>query len=677
MYRRLSAVADFYCRLSISAVVLLHAAGAGAAAVEYDITVRIDPVARSIEGRSVITASARGPLTLALARRFEVTRVLADGTPLGAGSAEAGALRTWRLAGGRGASRRIEIDWRGTLAPLEASLDHRQVLLAGDPVSGAEGTFLPDSSGWYPRVSGALARYRVALELPQGSRGLVAGRLVEESESEGRYRARFEFPFPAEGIDLMAGPYRVESRTMRGAGGRPIALRTYFHPQVAELASAYLDSVAGYIELYESWIGEYPFTEFSVVSSPTPTGFGMPTLTYLGVEVLRLPFIRATSLGHEVLHNWWGNGVYPDYARGNWSEGLTTFMADYAYQEREGADAAREMRLAWLRDFAALPPAQDAPLAAFTSRTHGASQIVGYNKAAMVFLMLRDLIGREAFDRGIREFWREQRFRVASWADLRRALEVASGQNLRVFFEQWLKRTGAPSVRIAEAAHARSGAGFRVTVTLAQPEPAYRLRVPIAVRTEAGEEIRELDLERGRQRFTLEVRSRPLEVALDPKLRLFRRLAPDEAPPILREVMVDRTTVTVLLPQEGEARAAAKALAARLHDHTPKTVSSSDRLPAAPALVIGLHDDVDAWLERHGLPARPGAVRGKGSAQAWTASRPDGATIAAVSARDGASLAALVRPLPHYGRQSYVIFEGAKAIERGTWPARVQAVKLD
>ena len=82
----------------------------------------------------------------------------------------------------------------------------------------------------------------------------------------------------------------------------------------------------------------------------------MPTLTYLGIDVLRLPFIRATSLGHEVLHNWWGNGVYPDWQSGNWSEGLTTFLADYAYKEEESEAAAREMRIGWLRDYAAVPP---------------------------------------------------------------------------------------------------------------------------------------------------------------------------------------------------------------------------------------------------------------------------------------------------------------------------------
>ena len=153
-------------------------------------------------------------------------------------------------------------------------------------------------------------------------------------------------------------------------------------------------------------------------------------------------------LGHEVLHNWWGNGVYPDYAHGNWSEGLTTFMADYAYKEDDSADAARAMRLEWLRDFAAVPPGQDRPLAEFTSRTHGTSQIVGYGKAAMAFLMLRDLIGADAFDAGIRRFWRDRQFKLASWNDLQNAFAAEAKRDLSAFFTQWLTRAGAPRIVI-------------------------------------------------------------------------------------------------------------------------------------------------------------------------------------------------------------------------------------
>ena len=644
--------------------------------VRYDISVHIDPVERTLRGRSVITANTREELTLVIGRRFEVLKARVDDEQIGS-SATVGAMRAWRIPGEEKLPRRIEIEWRGELSPLDTSLDHRQTLGQNQPVSGESGTFLPDSSGWYPYLAGELASYDLSMELPSGQRGLVAGRLMEESESPQGYRARFEFPAPTGGIDLMAGPYIIETRTIRSAGGKPIVLRTYFHREVADLAGEYLDSVKGYIDLYESWIGAYPFTEFSIVSSPTPTGFGMPTLTYLGLEVLRLPFIRATSLGHEVLHNWWGNGVYPDYAKGNWSEGLTTFMADYAYKERENDAAAREMRQGWLRDFAALSPSQYAPLTSFTSRTHGASQIVGYNKAAMVFLMLRDLLGREIFDRALQTFWREQRFRVASWEDLQRAFETASGRNLHVFFDQWLTRPGAPSVRLTEAVRVKAEEGsHRVSVTLEQPEPAYRLSVPIAIRTQQGEEIHAVDLANTRQVFSVETGAPALEVILDPDLRLFRHLMPQEATPILRQVMVNKTTVTVLLPESGPARDAADALATKLQHRAPKLTPVTDNIPATPTLVIGLQDQVDAWLARNEL-RRPEAMKGKGSAQAWTTRLSDGTTLAVVSARDIESLTALIRPLPHYGRQSYVVFEGTKAVSRGTWPTHPQTVKLD
>ena len=44
----------------------------------------------------------------------------------------------------------------------------------------------------------------------------------------------------------------------------------------------------------------------------------MASLTLLGPRVIRLPFIFKSSYPHEILHNWWGNGVYVDYASGNW-----------------------------------------------------------------------------------------------------------------------------------------------------------------------------------------------------------------------------------------------------------------------------------------------------------------------------------------------------------------------
>ncbi|MCX7893739.1 MAG: M1 family aminopeptidase [Burkholderiales bacterium] len=655
----------------------LALAGAAPAAgpvapVAHDIAVRIDPATRALSAEDRI-ALAPGPArVVTLDDRYRDAALVVDGKPAPAPARERGLL-VWRLPASERA-RVIEARWSGTLDPLDVKLDHRQALTAAAPVAGDAGTFLPAAARWYPNVEGELASFRVALDLPHGQKGVAPGRLVEERETAEGYRARFEFAAPVDGIDLMAGPYAVAERVVKGVGGKPIRLRTYFHAEVATLAAGYLDAVARYLSLYEGWIGDYPFSEFSVVTSPTPTGFGMPTLTYLGIDVVRLPFIRDTSLGHEVLHSWWGNGVYPDYAGGNWSEGLTTFMADYAYREREGAEAAREMRLAWLRDLAAVPPGQDRPLGEFRSRTHGTSQIVGYNKAAMMFHALRDAIGAQAFDEGLRRFWHGHRFRVASWRDLERSFSEAAGRDLAPFFAQWLGRSGLPAVRLAEASAAPAGSGFRVAVTLEQASPPWSVRVPLAIRTEKDEETRVVELDRARATFAFETAGRPVSVALDPGLAVPRRLGADEAPPILRQAMVDATTATVLLATSGPSLDAARALAAKLQDHALRPVAANAPLPASPVLAIGVETDVDAWLARHRLPPRPAALSGRGTAQVWTAARAGAGPVAVVSARDAEALAALLRPLPHYGRQSFLVFDGAKAIERGVWPSRPQTV---
>ena len=654
---------------------LALAAPMGAVAVPmHDIAVRIDPATRLLAGRDVITLDDDAGVTLVLSARFRVESLRVDGRRNGAAWTITGGMQRLRLP----RAHRIDVRWRGELAALDRTLEHRDTLTYAAPASGTGGTYLPAGSGWYPTVAGSLERYSLALDLPAAQRGLVPGRLMEERERFGRYHARFEFAQPAEGIVLLAGPYRVEQLQFKTAAGTQVRLRTYFHPQIADLARGYLESITGYLDRYERSIGPYPFSEFSVVSSPTPTGFGMPTLTYLGIDVLRLPFIRRTSLGHEVLHNWWGNGVYPDYARGNWSEGLTTFMADYAYREHGGEQAAADARLAWLRDYASMPAADDSALERFTARTHGAAQVVGYNKAAMLFFMLRDAIGAPAFEKGIRRFWSEQRFRIASWIDLRNAFEEASGRDLAAFFEQWITRTGAPSLRIANANAIKSDKGWRLDVTLEQHAPEYALTVPIEIRTSNERVTRHVSMAGERTTAAFDIADKPLSVLLDPEFRLFRRFIPNEAPPVLREAILADSPVMFSLSADPGMQAGTARLAERLFERAGRGSAAPPATSRNPVtLVVGLHADIDAWLASAGETPRPaGLAPDSGTAQVWTLRGRNGRTNIMVSARDASSLAALLRPLPHYGRQSWLVFEGARVIGRGVWPAAPQEWKL-
>ena len=687
--------------LAVMALMVLRPALASEWPIALDVV--LDPASRSLQVEAELRPTERD-FRFVLHANLRVASAEVDGKPLRVEAAGGrGELRVWRIR--LPAEGVLRVRYGGTLPALDAGLDHREVLQGMAPMAAPSGTFLSAGSAWYPRPAEVFS-YRVDVRVPGGQRVVVPGRLVaehlpgEEGAAAGvaglrpdtpasargmlarDYRARFEFDHAADGIDLMAGPWIVREHRVERVGAEPLRLRTYFPPALdAEpgLAEAYLHDSARYIARYSARIGAYPFTEFSVVASPLPTGFGMPTLTYLGEQVLRLPFIRATSLGHEVLHNWWGNGVLVDYARGNWSEGLTTFMADYAYKEEQSEAAAREMRLGWLRDFAALPMDGQQALAAFRSRTHGAAAAVGYGKAAMVFVMLRDLIGEAAFDRAIKLFWEQNRFRIAGWKELQLAFEQASGRVLADFFRQWLDVAGGPKVALEQAYFVAQGNGGGVLhVELSQSGPTHTLHLPLQMEDGSGSQTRWLNVSKARETIRLTLERAPQTLSLDPELRVWRRLDEAQLPPILRRWMLE-SAPQVVIADEGDAALAqaGKSLATRFFERPPRVVSRAALSSARdPVLLVGTHAAIDVTLAHAGLPPRPASLGARGTAQVWTL-REGARSVAVVSARDPAALAALERPLPHYGGQSWLLAEGSRVFERGVWDAQGAAVAVE
>lgn len=642
--------------------------------VEKALTVTLDPVNRQLDGLAAIRIHDDAPAELLLNAELRVSRLEVDGRRLDARPRRDGRLNHWELPSGTG-GRQVTVVWHGTLSPTPSGQQHADTLNARTPTAGPEGGFMPAGSFWYPMIVQhdrlALHSWRVRVELPAAHRAVVPGKLVNEVITAEHAVAEFDFPHPGEGMDLMFGPYQVTNASMASRDGRTLALRTYFHPELIGLASDYLSAVHDYIARYEQSIGPYPFAGFSVVSSPTPTGFGMPTLTYLGRDVIRLPFIRGTSLGHEVLHNWWGNGVYPDYARGNWSEGLTTFMADYGYALRDDPDSARSMRLGWLRELSAIPEQQTIALADFSARRHAVSQAVGYGKSAMLFVMLEDQIGQAAFERAVQRFWRENRFRIAGWETLQRAFEAESGVSLHDFFSQWLERPGLPTLELARLE--RTGTG--VAVTLTQSDPPFALEVPLRLESSAGTVSRTVSLNARQQRFDLAVEGEPIRVVLDPESRLLRRLGRLEAPPIMREIQLDDATRTIVLG--GDAyQPPARALAQRLLKQAPNEIAPGAFTGMTPLLLIGASAAIDAWLAVHELPAAPDQVRGRGEVRMWTTRSENGKPITLVAASNPEALAGALRPLPHYGQQSWLVIENARVVDRGVWPADAESIEL-
>jgi hypothetical protein len=677
--------ASFHRVASLLAVLLLLSAARAfgqPAVVHHDLTVRLDPQNHSLAGKDTLTIRPAGDpfLVFSLSAGAAVDSVTAGGRKIPFTSA-GGVVRVdvpQDLAG--------SADWSLTISYFGTFHDP----VPEDPVNSEgpgygvrgtirnKGTFLSDGAGWYPEIPGSRPTFRLRVEGPAGYEAVTAGRLVRRETSGGETRSEWETREPLGGLSLSAGPYRVRE----GSSGET-RIFTYFYPETDALSEKYIQAVARYLDLYRKLFGPYPFEKFAVVENFFPTGYGFPSYTLLGSSIVRLPFILDTSLGHEVAHSWWGNGVHVDHGRGNWSEGLTTYVADYLYKERSSAEEGREYRLKILRDYSSLVPSGgDFPLASFAGRDSPASSAIEYGKGAMVFHMARRLAGDEAFWKGLKDVVREKMFQEASWDDFARALGRASGIDFAPLFRQWVDRPGAPDIALRDVAARRDGGKWTVTGRIVQGKPFFDLRVPLRIMTEEENIDTILEVTRGDTPFSLSVEGKPRKLFVDPDLDLFRRLDPAEIPPAVNSIRGSGDLLVVaarglsadilqasklLLSAMGKENVAIL----REEDTPPSLLAGHDVLyfgiPGEKGYLPSLPEDLSASSKSFTL--RGTNYESPGDALFAVLPHPEdrGRVFAVFIGLSPEAAAQAARKIPHYGKYSYLAFSGGTNRAKGTW----------
>jgi hypothetical protein len=408
-----------------------------------------------------------------------------------------------------------------------------------ESVLGSDGVYLDGGSAWVPRFDRYLwYTFRLQVEAPAGWEIISQGRQQQRDKS-----FIYEMTHPQDSIYLIGGSYKRYSQMHD-----EIEIVVYLYEADAELATSYLQASAEYISLYSDWIGPYPYAKFAIVENRWQTGYGMPSFTLLGSRVIRLPFILYTSLPHEILHNWWGNGIYVDFSKGNWSEGLTAYMADHFNDEQQGKD--REYRRKALERYANFAAeGRDLALADFSSRHDEASQAVGYSKSMMLFHMLRKLSGDDLFKENIRAFWRRYQFKPVGFQEVIQQF-YPGNDDYKAFVDQWLERPGAPDISLGEVAVSTLADGYRLTLEVDQQQagPGYKLHVPLEVTLEGHEQPQreQITLSDTHNSIELKFKQRPQAVMLDPDYDIFRLLHPGERPASLGRLFGAKKQLLVL-----------------------------------------------------------------------------------------------------------------------------------
>jgi len=548
------------------------------------------------------------------------------------------------------------------------------------------GVYLGGSSYWIPWFNDGLITYNMTVSLPMPWDAVSQGTRTRHDSTGNTRHTRWKTANPTEEVYLIAARF---TEYQRAAGATKVM--AFLRSPDEKLAQKYLETTSQYLEMYRSLIGRYPYSKFALVENFWETGYGMPSFTLLGPRIIRFPFILHSSYPHELLHNWWGNGVFVDFDRGNWCEGLTAYMADHLIKEQRGQGTEyRRSTLQRYTDY--VNTGNDFPLTQFRSRHNAATEAVGYGKSLFLWHMLRQLVGDDLFSKSFQQFYRENRFKRATFEDARAAFEAVCKQNLASFFDQWIRRTGAPELRLSDLAFGNEKDGYFLNVTLSQLQPGepFQLTIPIAIYSEGETKLEHVVMTHKRQTYHFRCGERPLRVSVDPQFDVFRRLHVDEIPPALSKLF-GADQVLILLPASAPDTLLRgyRQLAETWANHDSKIEVRLDRdvdtLPSDRAIwLFGAQNRHYSVIE-HGMTGynaemsaravRFGATTIEVSSNSFVVAVRHPANsrsvIALLTTNNTKAMPGLARKLPHYGKYSYLAFEGDEPanIAKGQWSA--------
>jgi aminopeptidase N len=206
------------------------------------------------------------------------------------------------------------------------------------------------------------------------------------------------------------------------------------------------------LSYYTDLVGPYSYEKLANIVSNATSG-GMEAASAIAYSEGSVTGDRSKRwqivIIHEIAHQWFGNAVTEADWNDVWlSEGFATYYT-LLYREHawghddflEGVKDARNRVVNYYKDDYDFQVIRD-----YLEDLNNISGAMMYQKGAWTLHMLREKMGVEAFNEGIRTYYAEYQDKNARTADLIRHMEEASGMELDGFFNQWLRQGGIPHI---------------------------------------------------------------------------------------------------------------------------------------------------------------------------------------------------------------------------------------
>ena len=411
----------------------------GVDAQHYDLALRLDPVAHTLQAR--LTLAVHHPDTLAqLPLAFEalaVDSVWVNGDVVAARHEDG---RLWvPLTEGQGNSRIEVAYWGWPRRGFDTARHGPQQVIYTD-------SWPDEGRGWMPGLHHPAdpATFALHLTLPRGYEAVASGTLrsLDTLGAEVRYRWQLDVPVPVYAFAFAVADFSVTEEAL----GDTLPVRYYMLAEDSALA-AQLRRTPQALAFFSERFGPYAFGGYASVQVP---------MRFAGMENAAASFLLADLFAsnraeevqiHEVAHQWFGNRVpIADWADLWLSEGTATYLTTLFYEHADGLDEARRR---WV-DIAALasrnatstPLVMEKPVSPSANLTW-----VPYDKGASVLHLLRRMLGDDAFFDALRATYQHYAGRPLSTKAFQEQLEAAADRDLDAVFRYWVYGKDFPTLK--------------------------------------------------------------------------------------------------------------------------------------------------------------------------------------------------------------------------------------
>jgi len=386
---------------------------------------------------------------------------------------------------------------------------------------GNEGSYLLYVARWFPVSQYGVNRFAATMSITVPSEEMViaSGKASAPVREAGKVTYAFQYDRSSFPGTVIAGRYVVQPATAVGAD-----ITLYMKPGHESFAANYGEAAAKIMAFYSDKFGALPngHLDIAEIEDGTVNGYSAPGVVALASRIFSTQ-VRVQQLAQQIAYLWWGESVSPASRNDFFLEdGLATYSAGLYLQDAEGESAfenlMQETEVGALTHEDVASIGQSAQLHEYTPEY----QSIVFQKGAMVFHMLRWVIGDEAFFKTLQAMGQQYAGKSISTDQFQKLAETASKQELTYFFAQWVTSTGVPQFTRVWSVY-RTAKGYQVVGKITQDLDLFRMPVEVRVETEGSRPVTDrVPMVGTTASFTVNVRTRPTHVLVDPGSRILK-----------------------------------------------------------------------------------------------------------------------------------------------------------